>query len=126
MIKEWLNEPNDKEFESSGYKCYIHRHPIMLHLCGYVALPLGNKFYGVDYGQLYALGIDIRVHGGLTAAYQEDDDWLFGFDCAHLYDLVPSSVDNGWQKYGDQYRNIEYVENELHNLARQLLELDTP
>ena len=119
MNKEWLTEPNDKEFESNGLKCIIHRHPSLKHLCGYIAVPLGHKLYGVDYSKLYDW-MDIQVHGGLTYAGKKGDDWLFGFDCAHWHDLIPSSIENGYHEPGDIYRNMAYVESELHCLAEQL------
>ncbi|KKN15051.1 hypothetical protein LCGC14_0989840 [marine sediment metagenome] len=42
------------------------------------------------------------------------DVWWIGFDCAHLYDLVPSHP-----RPGDIYRDERYVRNELEGLARQ-------
>ncbi|KKM83461.1 hypothetical protein LCGC14_1309210 [marine sediment metagenome] len=42
------------------------------------------------------------------------DVWWIGFDCAHLYDLVPSNPHPG-----DVYRDEHYVRNELEGLARQ-------
>ena len=42
------------------------------------------------------------------------DVWWVGFDCAHLYDLVPAHP-----RPGDIYRDERYVRRELEGLARQ-------
>ena len=115
---EWEQEPNSKKFGESGYLCEVRRHPSLGHLCGYVHLPKGHELFGIGY-----YDVDVNIHGGLTYAEQEGDDWVFGFDCAHAGDLVP-----GMHKYhvsiGDVYRNMEYVENETRNLAKQLKEME--
>lgn len=120
MIKEWLEEPDTKEFESNGYKCVIKRHPSLKHLCGYVHIPKTHNLYGVGYNELYGNGIDIDVHGGITYAEEEDGEWVYGFDCAHWHDLVPSSIENGYYEPGDVYRNMAYVESEINLLTNQL------
>ena len=42
------------------------------------------------------------------------DVWWIGFDCSHLYDLVPATPHPG-----DVYRDEAYVHHELEGLARQ-------
>jgi len=67
---------------------------------------------------------------------EEDNVWWIGFDCAHLGDLEPNKygrkrsivkpiLDAACPEFllrnsSDQYRNIEYVKNEIKNLACQL------
>lgn len=130
--KPWLDEPNQEEFVSSTYHCAIVRHPTMGHLCGYVAVQPGHPFWGKDYDS-----VDVEVHGGLTWAantvigimHPAPDLWWFGFDCAHLFDLVPQLWEHeqpGGMFYGefrttdkDTYRNWAYVRGEVEGLAAQ-------
>jgi len=120
MMDEWKNEPNEKKFKSSGYECIIKRHTGLLHLCGYVDIPKGHALHSKGYNELYEMGIDIDVHGGLTYAEPEGDNWRFGFDCAHAGDLVPSSYNYGIFDSHETYKNIGYVEAETRKLAKQL------
>lgn len=48
---------------------------------GYVALPEGHKYFGVDYNS-----IEVDVHGGLTFSQQIGNYWVVGFDTAHWND----------------------------------------
>jgi len=110
---EWIHTSNGVDF-----KCFIKRHPNLKHLCGYVELTGDNKFYGKDYND-----IPVQVHGGLTYANQEGDNWVIGFDCAHSGDLCPYLED----KYnsfgsGDVYRTKEYVISECESLTDQISE----
>jgi hypothetical protein len=57
--------------------------------CGYVRLPAGHPWHGLDRGAVPA-----DAHGGLTFAQPDthcgkggaDDAWWIGFDCSHLGD----------------------------------------
>jgi len=69
------------------------------------------------------MALILDAHGGITYASQGNDtylpknNWWIGFDCGHLYDklpFMPIGVDN------DIYRDMEYVTNEVNNLAKQL------
>ena len=119
MDKKWETEPNDKEFDSNGYKCVVKRHPSLGHLCGYVHIPKSHPLWGKSYDELYELGVNVDVHGGLTFSDQEGDAWVFGFDCAHFGDLVPSTLAHDFG-IGDVYRDMEYVTAETKSLAEQL------
>lgn len=123
-MNEWEQELNEKKFECNEYQCEIKRHPTMKHLCGYVKLPDYHSLYGVGYDELYEKDIHINVHGGLTYAEKEGDRWVFGFDCAHYGDVVPSLLDYGVPVSDEIYRNMEYVEDEIRTLAAQLKELE--
>jgi hypothetical protein len=103
--KPWETEPDFLEFvdESTGYRCFIQRHPELKHLCGYVELPEKHKLYGetnVDNKSL----LNLDVHGGVTYAnakrikshekrpnlfIDEYTSFVVGFDCGHAGDLVP-------------------------------------
>lgn len=73
----------------------------------------------------------IKVHGGLTYSnwgfdpIPRDGEWWFGFDCAHLGDLVPygglTYSNYGMaDREGDIYRDESYVRAECEGLAEQL------
>ena len=78
-------------------------------------------------------GID--VHGGLTfsgrwkrVGLRTPGYWI-GFDCAHAYDLCPAWMAHERLRklvdeigHGMQYRDIEFVKNEVTSMAKQLHE----
>lgn len=82
---------------------------------GYVIIPKGHKYYGVDYDN-----IPVNVHGGLTfsdyantldwSEIKDKEGWVVGFDTAH---------------YGDNSINRprSWVVRETNKLRKQL-ELD--
>lgn len=60
------------------------------HPCCYVFLPKEHKYYGKSYDE-----IDIDCHGGLTYLNEDlifnplvNDDWVIGWDYAHLNDYL--------------------------------------
>lgn len=105
-------------------------------LCGYVALPENHRLYEVDYEDLDT----IDVHGGITysgysqlenqkftesSTQVDDNTWWIGFDCSHGYDLVPGMqhiVNSG----NRVYRDIDYVTNEVEELAAKLQQTPRP
>jgi len=117
----WDGEPDLLEFESYGFKCQVARHISQGHLCGYIKVGATHPWYGKDYDNV---GAD--VHGGLTFARNIPDHTTFGFDCAHLGDLIPAmpplSDDETLFNRGDVYRDMGYVVNELIKLAKQAKE----
>lgn len=75
------------------------------HHCGHLSAPEA-LFTGVS---IYGMS----VHGGITFDETENGVRTIGFDCAHCDDSrMPG--DSNWRDYF-------YVENELRELARQLL-----
>jgi hypothetical protein len=60
---------------------------------------------------------------------QRDDAWWFGFECNHVYDVVPDdrSHANGFlaAETGAVYRDEAYVHQEVINLASQLRAIET-
>jgi hypothetical protein len=129
MTKEELQkklsiEGLGKSFVYKNYKCEIKRVPEMLHLCGYVSIPKGNKFYekakeGYD-------SLDLSVHGGLTfSELKVSGDIVIGFDCAHFGDLIPGRPFMLSSLIQDEYKDMEYVENQIKKLVDQL-DIKTP
>lgn len=135
-INPWETEPDFLEFidESTGYRCFIQRHPEFKHLCGYVELPKEHKLYGKDYMDNEEIFNEIDVHGGVTYTgeirFKQQDytiDYVVGFDCAHAGDYSPYFLPFlGMNKRiaNETYKDIEYVTNECKNLAKQLKELE--
>ena len=94
--------------------------------CGYVRIPLGHPWHGLDYEQVEP---HPAVHGGLTFAEADvpcdadgpDNAWWLGFDCAHSGDATDPSLPGSsrfWRRDGT-VRTQEYVENECRNLCEQ-------
>jgi len=118
IIEEWDTEPDSLEGEFYGLKCQINRTDAG-HLCGYVAVPKNNPYFEhTDYFEPPVC--DLNVHGGIT--YLEEHAGpvkVYGFDCAHYDDRIPKfenlpALDDG------KYKNIDYVKQEVENLAKQL------
>lgn len=78
-----------------------------------------------------------EVHGTVTYSGWGDqeegsDYWYFGFDCAHLHDLVPGYFDSDShiaplapQLFADSvYRDIDYVRRQCEQLAMQLIQVE--
>ena len=111
----WSGEPDLLEFKVFGFECHAKRHDSMGHLCGYIQVDADHPWYGKDYDNVNA-----DVHGGLTFS---DKGW-FGFDCAHVGDLVPRMNHLANDDSGDVYRGMGYVVGELINLAKQAKEAE--
>lgn len=101
MKMEWLDEKDFYEFEYLGYKCEIKRNALG-NLCGYIYVTNRNVLNNT---------YDLDVHGGIT--YETNNK--IGFDCGHYGDFSPY----GSNYSESEYRNVEYVTNELKSLAEQ-------
>lgn len=114
---EWPGVPREAEWESHGFQCHIIMHPSLGHRCGYVGVPKGHPWFGIDYDGC-TLGTEcpnialresepdgyhscydhspnglVEVHGGLTYAASDDEGWwYFGFDFAHSGDAPSPEV----------------------------------
>ena len=109
------------------YQCFIKRNCVGV-LCGYVRVPFGHPLHGATYN---IVPDSIEVHGGLTYSKdhflpENDDGWVFGFDCGHGFDVMPCMPRH--IQISDniaEYRTMEYVKAETESLAKQLKELET-
>lgn len=108
----WTWEPDKVQLadEATGLPCLIRRSPSAGSLCGYVGVPEGHPWHGLDYGE-----IDAEVHGGLTFAGACDGDEADGI-CHKPDAVVPSVLGGG------VYRDLDYVRREVASLARQAAE----
>ncbi len=95
-------------WEYKGYRYFVLN--LGTHPTAYIEIPEGHKLYGKSYNEIYDMGYDIDVHGGLT--YSEDNlmcvkskSWFIGWDYAHYND------------YAGYYEELHF-ENELHHLKK--------
>lgn len=126
LIYKMAEEGNNQEFLYKGFTCLASRMPQTLHINGYVKIPQGHKYFGVDYND-----IPVTVHGGLTYCRLADDqvNWIVGFDTAHYMDLSLSTLFMFDELMGmsvDNYRTMDYVKDELIGLVDQLITLELP
>ena len=132
----WDNEPDREEFHHAGMPCLAVRGRLG-QWCGYAAVTPDHPLHGRCYDDEL---VDLDVHGGLTYSgpcqghichtakpAEADDVWWFGFDCAHLWDLVPGMLAvekklniSSSQLPGEVYRDLDYARNEVRKLAEQL------
>lgn len=136
----WVSEPDSVDFEAHGMACHMLRHPVLGVWCGYVEVPRSHPLHGLRYDDDLVREID--VHGGLTYAGEygrvfggaaSDTAWCFGFDCGHLWDLMPyaqplrDDLDLPSPMLGgdtdDVYRDLQYVHAQCEALAAQLAAL---
>jgi len=138
MTKEALQkiikkEGNSHKFEAFGLQCEMVRMTSLGHWCGYVAVPKDSKLHGKSYwtstdsenglSEVEKAINDIDIHGGLTFAsnLKKGSAWYFGFDCAHLNDLVLYMFDySSILSEGSVYKDKEFVIKECESLAEQL------
>lgn len=126
MNKEHLKELIEKEGNSLEWNytcsngviisCSIHRNNLKA-LCGYITLTKDSSLYGVGYDD-----INIQAHGGLTyQGYDQDENWVIGFDCAHHGDLTPYFLLNEDSVFGlsGTYRDMQYVKLQCESMAEQ-------
>ncbi len=104
------------------------------HPTAYIEIPKTNNLFGKSYDEIYDIGIDIDVHGGLTYSNDtllcdEKRAWFIGWDYAHAGDyfgyskLYPnleewSVYDKKWtteEIFEDVVRAIEQIKEEEEN-----------
>ena len=109
---------------------WITTHNGMGYRCGYVRIPKGHPWHGIEEPE------NIEVHGGITFAEPdvpcdkggEDNAWWLGFDCAHAWDKPDPSLPNSSRtvemhmEYSGTIRTQEFVENECRKLCEQAME----
>lgn len=110
--KDWITR--------AGLRAVVTAHETLGHHCGYVAVPEGHPLFGKHYDHAG----DIEVHGGLTYSGGEGKYpveaggvWWFGYDCAHLGDLIPGAV---YTSPEDTFKDLKFNECECESLAEQL------
>jgi len=140
----WDGEPDRWEGRHAGFPILVVRAHLGA-LCGYVGVPPGHPWHGVDYNGVEALSSP-DVHGGLTYSNscqlegpichvakpgEPDAVWWLGFDCNHSGDLAPGmrAGEAGRihrkvnAEYGlvdrDVYRPLAYVQEQTRQLADQ-------
>lgn len=139
LVGAWETEPDRKLWKHKGFDCLVVRSPWTFALCGYVGVPKTHPLFRKNYNDVYESHPKVSAHGGLT--YSEkcqgaichpveeegDEVWWFGFDCAHAGDITPGSdallpssfLENCPPRYST-YKSLDYVENEVNQLAEQL------
>ena len=127
-----------KEWKAHGLKCFMVVNGLGT-INGYVRIPKSHKLYGKDYSEVNWLD----CHGGATysavglGSLVKTEDWVFGFDCAHVYDgynpefafehlAEPGDTmdDVTRMPYGpeDIWRDEAYVQDSTTGLAKQIKE----
>lgn len=117
----WNDEPNEVDFtdEITGYPIALRRNTYGAW-CGYVGVPDGHPWHGMDY---FDDPDDIICHGGLTFSGAPDwlgesrTAWWFGFDCCHFGDLMPAHPEHS---SGGTYWTATMVSAECRKVAAQL------
>lgn len=135
----WQHEPHYLAWKHSGLDCLIVRNAEMFFLCGYVGVPSDHPYYGMGYDDV---DDGLRVHGGLTYANAgkgiylgPGDLWWLGFDCGHFQDEIPAmqmvtrgmrsgpAMRNAEPAWEIKYKTINFVEDQVDQLAEQLARL---
>lgn len=134
--RPWETEPDNEEWvdETTGYRCWVWRHPTHGNLNGYVAIPKGHPLHGNTYDDI---SYHVEVHGGLTYADVDEKtgEWVVGFDCHHWDDFAPKMIqtimqyssEHEWQMEIGQhgsYKTFDWVKAEVTKLAEQLEHLN--
>lgn len=87
------------------------------HPTAYIEIPKENKLYRKSYNEIYEIGCDIDVHGGLTYSDNElmgvkSENWFIGWDYAHVYDYCgyEESMPEIIRTYGKKWTTEEIIE----------------
>lgn len=130
---EWIDEPDYLEWtdEETGYVCKIERVESILE--GYVGISY-DHYRNLTKDNKYS---DLKVHGGGLIRHQYGDTYgdtmcFLGFDCGRFGDFCPYicvyEIDGTpiFRPRGipQDYRNIDYVKNEINKLISQLKEFE--
>lgn len=134
FIEKISKEKHFLFFIHNGFPCIVLRNQILGYFCGYVGVPNHHHYYNVDYNEMYENDKyhDLEVHWGVNfsskfhisgSKYSKYSDYYYyGFDCGRSGDLTPVNITLNLS-FGDdihQYKDIEYVKNEIKSLADQL------
>lgn len=131
---EWDDEPDLVEFEYLGFPCKIVRNPEGI-LLGYVGVKKGCPLFEKPQVEIDEA---LSMYGGCTYSGFKDEPetdqacffkhknifWI-GFDCWHFGDCMPEYMHllkSRSKIYQSNYKNIQFVTDELKNLCEQLKE----
>ena len=100
------------------------------HPTAYIEIPKENKLYRKSYDEIYKIGCNIDVHGGLTYSNNElmgvkSENWFIGWDYAHCGDYcgyeeyMPESI----RAYGKKWTTEEIIE-ECKNAIEQIIDFE--
>lgn len=146
---EWVEEPDEVEFEHLGFKCWIRRvgirelytteiHIFGGHLCGYIFIEKKHPWFGKE---LKELDDYIDVHYGVTFCEMSGELYQIGFDCAHLCDYIPSAEylkkrmpefgmiralsheRKQYEIFNPTYRNVQFCIDQCKLMAEQAAEV---
>lgn len=111
-----IPESGSKAYVIDGFNAYIRRQGYVGHLCGYVEVPDGLDI-NIN---------EINCHGGITFNDRWEvfptDGYYIGFDCMHFRDWTPLGAKEGLTYSDNEYRDSEFVLNEIKNIIKQLKE----
>lgn len=97
----------------------------------YIEIPKENKLYRKSYDEIYKIGCDIDVNGGLTYSDNKlmgvkSENWFIGWDYAHCGDYcgyeeyMPESI----RTYGKKWTTEEIIE-ECKNAIDQIIDFES-
>lgn len=100
------------------------------HPTAYIEISKEDKLYGKSYDEIYKMGCDISVNGGLTYSNNElmeikSENWFIGWDYAHCTDYygweeyMPESI----RAYGKKWTTEEIIE-ECKNVIEQIINFE--
>ena len=94
------------EGKFKNYQFYILN--LGTHPTAYIEIPKDSKLFKKSYNEIYEMGLDLDVHGGLTYASSglasiKGNSWFIGWDYAHFgdyygYDEILSELFRGNDK----------------------------
>ena len=131
IVRQWTTE--------SGHPAAVVFNSRGRYHCGYVGVGVLHPFFDVDYNAKDPDGswskdsplARVHVHGGLTysgdkpAGIDIPGTWWFGYDCAHLGDLVRYDIP-GLDTYNlyDVFRDEHFCVRECESLSLQLSQVE--
>ena len=101
------------------------------HPTAYIEIPKENKLYRKSYDEIYKIGCDIDVHGGLTYSNNElmgvkSENWFIGWDYAHCGDYCgyEEYMSESIRTYGKKWTTEEIIE-ECKNAIDQIIDFES-
>lgn len=87
------------------------------HPTAYIEIPVDSELFGKGYNEIYEMGLDLEVHGGLTYSNNylsgiKDNSWFIGWDYAHAGDYV--GYDVNFSEFTDTEKK-KWTTEEIYN-----------